>query len=123
MKNAAAPSTTSEAPMTSSAVLSAAAAFSADARGRSKVSRGSWNSGAPSATLVTFVMENIHAHDVGTILDSEGVAVRTGHHCCQPLMGRFGITGTLRASFACFNDSNDVQRLAEAVEKSALLLR
>ena len=75
------------------------------------------------AGALSFNLEGIHHYDLGTLMDKHGVAVRTGHHCCQPLMARFGITGTLRASFACFNDSNDVQRLAEAVEKSALLLR
>ena len=49
--------------------------------------------------------------------------MRTGHHCCQPLMARFETTGTIRASFGCFNDENDVQRLAEAVEKGAGMLR
>ena len=56
-------------------------------------------------------------------MDKMGVAVRTGHHCCQPLMARFGITGTLRASFACFNDDSDVRRLVAAVEKGVDMLR
>ena len=72
---------------------------------------------------LSFNVEGIHHYDLGTLLDKMGVAVRTGHHCCQPLMARFGITGTLRASFACFNDEGDVQRLAQAVEKAVAMLR
>ena len=75
------------------------------------------------AGSLSFNVEGIHHYDLGTLIDKMGVAVRTGHHCCQPLMARFGITGTLRASFACFNDEGDVQRLAQAVEKSAGMLR
>ena len=75
------------------------------------------------AGSLSFNVEGIHHYDLGTLIDKLGVAVRTGHHCCQPLMARFGITGTLRASFACFNDEGDVQRLAQAVEKSAGMLR
>lgn len=75
------------------------------------------------AGALSFNLEGIHHYDLGTLMDKMGVAVRTGHHCCQPLMARFGITGTLRASFACFNDENDVQRLTEAVEKGTHMLR
>ena len=72
---------------------------------------------------LSFNLEGVHHYDLGTLLDQMGVAVRTGHHCCQPLMSRFDITGTIRASFACFNDESDIQRLTEAVEKSAGMLR
>ena len=72
---------------------------------------------------LSFNIEGIHHYDLGTLLDKMGIAIRTGHHCCQPLMSRFGITGTLRASFACFNDTSDVQRLVEAVEKGSSMLR
>lgn len=75
------------------------------------------------AGALSFNIDGIHHYDLGTLLDQMGVAVRTGHHCCQPLMARFGITGTIRASFACFNDEGDVQRLAEAVTKGARMLR
>lgn len=75
------------------------------------------------AGALSFNVEGIHHYDLGTLLDKMGVAVRTGHHCCQPLMARFDITGTIRASFACFNDENDVTRLAEAVAKAASMLR
>ena len=75
------------------------------------------------AGALSFNVEGIHHYDLGTLIDRMGVAVRTGHHCCQPLMARFGITGTLRASFACFNNENDVQRLVAAVEKGTEMLR
>jgi len=67
--------------------------------------------------VVTFVMKNIHAHDVAQILDSEGVAVRSGHHCAMPLHKRLGLVSTTRASFYVYNDKNDVDRLVEGIEK------
>ena len=72
---------------------------------------------------LSFNIDGIHHYDLGTLVDKMGIAVRTGHHCCQPLMNRFGITGTLRASFGCFNNEDDVDRLAEAVEKGVEMLR
>jgi cysteine desulfurase/selenocysteine lyase len=63
------------------------------------------------AGVVSFVLDDAHPHDVGTILDHEGVAVRTGHHCAQPLMERFGVPATVRASFALYNDREDVDAL------------
>ena len=70
---------------------------------------------ARKVAVVSFVFDEIHAHDVGTILDSQGVAVRTGHHCAEPLMRRFGITATSRASFACYNTRDEVDQLVSAV--------
>ena len=71
---------------------------------------------APSRTgLVSFVMSSAHPHDIGTVLDQEGVAIRTGHHCCQPLMHRLGVPATARASFAFYNTHEDVDRLVEAL--------
>ncbi|MGC1456993.1 MAG: cysteine desulfurase [Steroidobacteraceae bacterium] len=67
------------------------------------------------ASVVSFVMEGIHPHDLGTILDAEGVAVRTGHHCAQPVMEFYGIPATARASFACYNTLAEVQQLAGAL--------
>ncbi len=64
------------------------------------------------AAVVSLVLENIHPHDIGTILDQEGIAVRTGHHCCQPLMDRLGIPGTARASFALYNTPAEVDTFA-----------
>jgi cysteine desulfurase/selenocysteine lyase len=72
---------------------------------------------------LSFNIEGVHHYDLGTLMDQMGVAVRTGHHCCQPLMARFGITGTVRASFALYNTSGDVAALAAAVEKAVGMLR
>jgi cysteine desulfurase/selenocysteine lyase len=70
------------------------------------------------AAVISFVMEGIHPHDLGTILDAEGVAVRTGHHCAQPVMDFFGIPATARASFACYNTLAEVQQLAAALRRA-----
>jgi cysteine desulfurase/selenocysteine lyase len=67
------------------------------------------------AGIVSFVMTSAHPHDIGTILDREGVAIRTGHHCCQPLMHRLGVAATARASFAFYNTPEDVDRLVDAI--------
>jgi cysteine desulfurase/selenocysteine lyase len=73
-------------------------------------------------SVVSFLVGELHPYDVGTILDRFGVAVRTGHHCTQPLMTRFGIPGTVRASFAMYNNRDDVDRLAEAVRAAHRML-
>jgi cysteine desulfurase/selenocysteine lyase len=67
------------------------------------------------ASVLSFVLEGVHPHDVGTILDQEGVAVRTGHHCAQPVMDRFGIPATARASLALYNNREDIDRLVRAL--------
>ncbi len=67
--------------------------------------------------LISFVMEHAHPHDIGTILDRRGVAVRAGHHCAQPIMERFEIPGTVRASFGIYNTYDDIDRLADAIQK------
>ncbi len=67
------------------------------------------------AAVVSFVLDGIHPHDLGTILDAEGVAVRTGHHCAQPVMDFFGIPATARASFACYNTLAEVDQLAASL--------
>ncbi len=69
------------------------------------------------AAIVSFVMEGVHPHDIGTIVDGEGVAIRTGHHCCMPLMQRLGIPATARASFAIYNSKSDVDSLVSALQK------
>jgi len=69
------------------------------------------------ASLVTFAMEGVHPHDIGQILDQEGVAVRTGHHCAQPVMDRFGVPATTRASFAFYNTMAEVDVLVAALAK------
>ena len=69
------------------------------------------------ASVISFVVEGVHAHDVGTVLDQEGIAIRTGHHCAQPLMERFGVPATARASFAFYNTKEEVDALAEAINR------
>jgi cysteine desulfurase/selenocysteine lyase len=67
--------------------------------------------------VLSFVLDGVHPHDVGTILDYEGIAVRTGHHCAQPVMDRFGIPATTRASLACFNTREELDALARGIRK------
>ena len=69
------------------------------------------------AAIVSFTMDGVHPHDVGTILDRAGVAVRVGHHCAQPLMDHFGIAGTVRASFGLYNTRDDIDRLVGGLEE------
>lgn len=69
------------------------------------------------AGILSFVLKDIHPHDAGTILDREGVAVRTGHHCCQPLMDRYNVPATVRASFGPYNTEADVDRLIHGTKK------
>ncbi len=69
------------------------------------------------AAVLSFVIDGIHPHDIGTVLDMEGVAIRTGHHCAQPVMQRFGVPATARASFAFYNTKEEVDILAKGVEK------
>jgi len=79
---------------------------------------------APHKTsVVSMAFDDLHPYDVGTILDRLGVAVRTGHHCAQPLMKRLGLPGTLRASFALYNSRRDADRLQEALETASTMLR
>ena len=70
------------------------------------------------ASIISFVIDGAHPHDVGTILDQEGIAVRTGHHCTQPIMDRFNVPGTVRASFAIYNTKDDVDSLVAGVKKA-----
>jgi len=72
---------------------------------------------AQKTGVISFTLDDIHAHDMGTILDMEGVAVRTGHHCTQPLMERFGVPATTRASFGLYNDEADVDALVHGLER------
>ncbi len=67
--------------------------------------------------VLSFVMENIHPHDIGTILDRQGIAIRTGHHCAQPLMQRFGIPATARASLAVYNTASEIDALVAGIHK------
>jgi cysteine desulfurase / selenocysteine lyase len=70
------------------------------------------------AAVLSFALAGIHPHDIGTILDSEGVAIRTGHHCAMPVMEYFNVPATARASFACYNTAQDVERLIAALQKA-----
>ncbi len=67
--------------------------------------------------VVSFLVEGVHAHDVGTIVDQDGVAIRTGHHCAQPVMDFYGVTATARASFALYNTKDEVDKLVTALHR------
>jgi cysteine desulfurase/selenocysteine lyase len=67
------------------------------------------------ASILSFVLDGVHAHDVGTILDNHGVAVRAGHHCAMPVMQRFGVPATVRASLALYNTHKDIDTLIEGL--------
>jgi cysteine desulfurase/selenocysteine lyase len=69
------------------------------------------------ASVLSFVMEGVHPHDIGTIVDQEGVAIRTGHHCAQPVMDFFDVPATCRASFGLYNDDEDIDLLIAALKK------
>lgn len=72
---------------------------------------------AKKAAVISFTLGDIHPHDIGTILDQEGIAIRTGHHCAQPVMTRFGLPATARASFAFYNTKEEVEVLVKSLEK------
>jgi cysteine desulfurase/selenocysteine lyase len=73
--------------------------------------------------VISFVIDGVHHYDLGTLLDQQGIAVRTGHHCTQPLMERFGVSGTTRASFACFNTIAEIDTMVAATKKAVKMLR
>jgi cysteine desulfurase/selenocysteine lyase len=75
------------------------------------------------ASVLAFVFDGVHPHDIGTILDREGVAIRTGHHCAMPVMERFGVAATARASFAFYNNHEDVDRLIAGLKKAVEIFR
>jgi cysteine desulfurase / selenocysteine lyase len=70
------------------------------------------------ASVLSFTLDEIHPHDMGTILDQEGIAIRAGHHCAQPVMKRFGVPATARASFAFYNTKEEIDALAEGIQKA-----
>ena len=78
---------------------------------------------AERAGVLSFVVDGVHPHDVGTVLDREGVAIRTGHHCCQPLMDRLGVPATARASLALYNNHDDIDALLAALHTVHELFR
>jgi cysteine desulfurase/selenocysteine lyase len=71
-----------------------------------------------SAGIVSFALEGVHPHDLGTILDEEGVAIRAGHHCAQPLMDHLGVPATARASFGLYSDESDIAALLRGIERT-----
>ena len=73
------------------------------------------------AGVISFVVDGIHPHDVATVLDQQGIAVRAGHHCAQPLMQRYDLPATTRASFYVYNDAEDVERLADGIRSAQRL--
>lgn len=73
-------------------------------------------------SLVSFVVDKVHPQDIGILLDNRGIAVRTGHHCTQPLMDRFGIPGTTRASFAVYNTKDEIDAMVTALQKAINIL-
>lgn len=78
--------------------------------------------GDPTEAIISFIIEEHHHLDIGELLDNNSVAIRVGHHCCQPLMNRLGITGSIRASFSVYNCKDDIDRLVEALQDSINLL-
>jgi cysteine desulfurase/selenocysteine lyase len=73
-------------------------------------------------SVISFNIEGIHPYDIGTIIDKLGIAVRTGHHCAQPIMNFFQIPGTIRASFAFYNTKEEIDSMVEAVKKAQMML-
>ena len=69
------------------------------------------------ASVLSFVVDGVHPHDVGAVLDDEGIAIRTGHHCAQPVMQRFGVPATARASFAFYNTMSEVDALVRGLDR------
>jgi cysteine desulfurase / selenocysteine lyase len=78
---------------------------------------------ANKTSVLSFILADVHPHDLGTLLDNQGVAIRTGHHCAMPVMQRFGLEGTARASFALYNNEDDLEQFFDALNKAVLMLR
>jgi cysteine desulfurase/selenocysteine lyase len=75
------------------------------------------------SAVLSFVLEGVHPHDIGTILDREGIAIRTGHHCAQPVMDRFGVPATARASLSAYNTREEIDRLAAGLDEVRRIFR
>ncbi len=73
--------------------------------------------------MISFLVDGIHPYDIGTLLDKMGIAVRTGHHCAEPLMHELGIEGTVRASFAFYNTKEEADKLVKGVERIVKMFR
>jgi len=78
--------------------------------------------GADRVSVLSVVLQGIHAHDAGTVLDTLGIAVRAGHHCAQPLMRRFGVAATLRASFGAYNTHQEIDVLVDGLARARKVL-
>ncbi len=100
-----------------SALLSYATAALCEVPGVRLVGRAKEKAG-----VISFQLGELHPHDVGTVLDGEGIAIRTGHHCCQPLMRRLGLSATARASFALYNRREDVDALVAGLRRVRQIL-
>ena len=81
-----------------------------------------YGTGEEKTSVVSFNIDGIHPYDIGTIIDKLGIAVRTGHHCAQPIMDFYQIPGTVRASFAFYNTVDEIDRLVNALEKAKMML-
>ena len=75
------------------------------------------------ASILSFVLDGIHPHDIATVLDREGIAIRAGHHCAQPLMKRLGVAATTRASLACYSTRHDIDALVAGLRKVQEIFR
>jgi cysteine desulfurase/selenocysteine lyase len=75
------------------------------------------------AAALSFLLGDIHPHDIGTVLDRQGIAIRAGHHCAQPVMKRLGVTGTARASLAFYNKTDEIDALVSALKETQNLFR
>jgi cysteine desulfurase/selenocysteine lyase len=82
-----------------------------------------YGTAARKAGVVSFNVDGIHPHDLGTVLDHQGVAIRTGHHCAMPVMDFFGIAGTARASLALYNHRGDIDQLVDALQLAIRMFR
>ena len=92
--------------------------YAHEAPGRARTGSRSTARRRDKGAIVSFTIDGLHPHDISTIIDRSGVAVRAGHHCAQPLMERLGVTATCRASFAMYNTKAEVDALAEALIKA-----
>ena len=75
------------------------------------------------SSIISFIIDGLHPHDIGTIINQKGIAVRTGHHCTMPLMDFYGIPGTVRASFSIYNNHPEVDKLIDAIKLAIEMLK
>ena len=81
-----------------------------------------YGTAANKASVLSFLVDGVHPFDLGILLDKQGVAIRTGHHCCQPLMAHYNIEGTCRASFAVYNTTEEIDLFIKALERALRML-